>query len=79
MISLVTTQNELKTLKTAYNGAGDATVDLCKILGTEPPARSTANFIEVALKALLPNLNAELKAGREAIRRLPDTIKEKAK
>lgn len=79
MISLATTQTELKTLKTAYNGAGDVTVEVCKLLNIEPPAPSTVNFIEVALKALLPGLDSQLVKGKEAVRRFALSIDERSK
>lgn len=76
-IDLATARVDLKAQKAAYNASGDAVVTLCKALNIEPPARTTASFVEVALAAARPILNEKLKSRSELITRLDKMVPEK--
>ena len=74
---LATAQTDFKAQRTAYKAGGDAVISLCKVLGIEPPPRSTSSFVEVALTAARPILSDKLKNLAELINRLDKLVPEK--
>jgi hypothetical protein len=74
---LATAQTDFKAQRAAYKAGGDAVISLCKVLGVEPPPRSTSSFVEVAITAARPILSDKLKNLAELINRLDKLVPEK--
>jgi hypothetical protein len=74
---LATAQTDFKAQRAAYKAGGDAVIALCKVLGIEPPPRSTPSFVEVSLTAARPILSDKLKNLAELINRLDKLVPEK--
>ena len=74
---LATAQTDFKAQRAAYKAGGDAVISLCKVLGVEPPPRTTPSFVEVALTTVRPTLSDKLKSLAELINRLDKMVQEK--